>query len=93
MSRTYRFLRVDAGAEAASEVTLRCPTDEDALLVAERIGQRVEVWQDERRVGVVVGEVETAAAELAPQGHRPSASRRAFNPFLPDAWRRVRREP
>jgi hypothetical protein len=94
MSRTYRFVRVDADEPATAEVTLRCPNDDDALLIAGRLGRRVEVWQGERRVGVVVGGEETGPVDLTPEtpaGAPPPEAPRAFNPFRPEAWRRVRR--
>ncbi|MBV9996420.1 MAG: hypothetical protein JO127_14545 [Caulobacteraceae bacterium] len=84
MSRTYRFVRRDAGVQGIAEVTLRCATDADALLVGGRLGRRVEVWDGERRIGVV-------GADAPEDESADPAGRRSFNPLSPDAWRGVRR--
>jgi hypothetical protein len=108
MSRIFRFIRRDDGAQAEVDVSLRCAHAADALLVAASLGGSVEVWDGARRIGVVGGEpAGPPPTEAAPPAQAPSdigrpeplASEpevddpdRPFNPFRPGAWRRLRRE-
>src|SRR5579864_6660200 len=56
MSRTFRFIRHYDGTQSELDVSLRCTHAADALLVAASLGGSVEVWDGERRLGIVGGE-------------------------------------
>ena len=55
MTGDYRFLILNAEAGTFRELTLVCIGDSDALLLARGIGGggNVEIWEDNRLVGVV----------------------------------------
>ena len=105
MSRPYRFVRLDEERQPASEFTLLCPSDDDALLVGGQIGHAVQIWDGGRHVGGAEPEPEalaqpaepetpSAAAEPAPQARQPTLPDnvpRAYNPFRRAAW--VRKRP
>ncbi|MFI4973191.1 MAG: hypothetical protein ACHP84_01480 [Caulobacterales bacterium] len=85
-------------------MTLICPDDVGALLIAGRVGAgaSVQVWDEQRFVGLVdapeTGETTTpdppSAATPAPDLAAPSGDEarterpRAFNPFRRGVWRR-----
>jgi hypothetical protein len=75
---------LDGDQQPVETLELICPGDADAMLLAGRIGSCVEVWEGERRLGLV------AKPPDAPANPAPDAPR-AFNPFRPAAWRRLRR--
>jgi hypothetical protein len=77
-------VRLDAARRPIDTLELICPGDADAMLLAGRVGPCVEVWEGERRLGLVG---EPADAQPNPEPDEP----RAFNPFRPAAWRRLRR--
>ena len=95
MSRNFRFIRRADPAQPDLDMSLRCAHAADALLVATSLGGSVEVWDGERRVGVVGGDgagppppLEPAAPVLDEEDV-PEAER-VFDPFRPAAWRRLR---
>lgn len=97
MSRNFRFIRRADPAQPDLDMSLRCAHAADALLVATSLGGSVEVWDGERRVGVVGGEaggppppLEPAPAQGAGPGDELQEAERVFNPFRPAAWRRLR---
>ncbi|MFI4933379.1 MAG: hypothetical protein ACHP7N_02065 [Caulobacterales bacterium] len=69
MSGEYRFVVSDAQGGPPRELTLVCASDGDALTVGARLarGERVEVWEDARRVGLAAeGDPAAASEALAP---------------------------
>ena len=95
MSRNFRFIRRADPAQSDLDMSLRCAHAADALLVATSLGGSVEVWDGERRVGVVGGEAGGPPPPLEPAApasgvESPPEGERVFNPFRPAAWRRLR---
>ena len=78
MSRSFKFVRFDEALQPLAELNLHCLDADDALVVAGRLGWRVEVWDGARALGVV-GE---GAAESTP-GLEASPSNR--NEAAPDS--------
>jgi hypothetical protein len=54
--RTYRFYFLDRLAEPVSEQRLRAADDAEALEIARLLAHNfgIEVWQNDRRVGIVL---------------------------------------
>ena len=94
MSRNFRFIRRADPTQSDLDMSLRCAHAADALLVATSLGGSVEVWDGERRVGVVGGDGAGPPPPLEPAAPSPfddvPEAERVFNPFRPAAWRRLR---
>ena len=67
MSREYRFQRLNADMEPVEEIVLRCIDDEDALILAGRLGRRIEVYEGDRRLTVVLSGVREPIPEALPE--------------------------
>jgi len=93
MSREYRFLRLNADMEPVEEMSLFCLDDNDALTIAGRIGRRIDVWQGDQHISMVLSDVKEAeAAPAAPvvvEAAAP-AEPKPFNPFRAGVWGRSR---
>jgi hypothetical protein len=64
MNSAYTFVRLDADLEQ-TQITLVCLNDDDAVLVAGRLGA-IEVWDGARQIGGA-----PRAAERPPEPPRP----------------------
>jgi len=97
MSREYRFLRLNADMEPVEEMSLYCLDDSDALMIAGRLGRRIDVWQGDQHLSMVLSDVQEAQAAPAPEPVAEIAAEplapmapKPFNPFRDGVWGRGR---
>jgi hypothetical protein len=91
MSREYRFLRLNADMEPVEEISLFCLDDKDALTIAGRMGRRIDVWQGDQHISMVLSDAsEPPAREPVAAAEPPAIEPKPFNPFRDGVWGRAR---